>query len=339
MINKKIPPFFILGSQRSGTTLLRLMLNAHSKIAIPEEGGFWMPLLKDYREGSTKIIKKAKLLRYIDYIKNNPQFSLWNFEVNSLFETLQTKEELALKELMLLTYEAFSKTHGKQCWGDKTPSFFRMVPVLKKIFPNAKFIHLIRDGRDIYLSLKRIDKSKRNISVQALEWVYKIKKARKDLSILKPSQVLELRYEDLVTSPTQILKKTCDFLQVRYEKEMLEYWKSSDKYIGIHHSELIFQPVSSKSVSKWKLKMTRNQLNRFELIAGQLLMSYRYELSNPKPPIIKDYAMVLLELLFGLPKRVAQVALTALNMKLSANYGIRIFPEKVGELPKEALTK
>ena len=339
MINKRATPFFIIGSQRSGTTLLRLMLNAHSQIAIPEEGGFWMPLLRDYRKVKAKTIKKAKLRRYIDYIESNPQFSLWNLEANLLFEALRIEEKLTLRELMSLTYAEFSRAHGKQIWGDKTPSFFRMVPVLKKVFPDAKFIHLIRDGRDIYLSLKRIDKGKRNISVQALEWVYKVRKARRDLSILKPSQILELKYEDLVSSSAQILKKTCDFLQIRYEDEMLEYWKNSDKFIGAHHSNLIFQPVSSKSVSKWKLQMTNRQLNRYEAIAGPLLMSYGYELTNQRPHIIIDYPILALELALGLPKRAARVVLTALNMKLSANFGIRIFSEKVGELPKGAVKK
>jgi hypothetical protein len=339
MVNKSASPIFILGSQRSGTTLLRLMLNAHSQIAIPEEGSFWMPLLRDYKKGKAKTINKAKLQRYIDYIESNPQFSLWNLDATVLFEVLRKQATLTLRELMYETYSAFARANAKQIWGDKTPSFFRMIPVLIDLFPEARIIHLVRDGRDIYLSRRNQNPAMRNVSVQALEWVYKARKARQDLSIFEPSQVLELKYEDLVHSPIEKLQELCIFLSVPYEPEMLEYWKTSNQFIGAHHSRLVFQPVSAESVSKWKKFLTKKEIRKFEFIAGSVLTYYGYELSGDAGRTFENVFAVALQLAYGLPKRAMQVFLNALNYHLSARYGLQIFKPNVGALPDKALLR
>ena len=74
-------PFFIIGAQRSGTTLLRLMLNTHSQVAIPEEGTFWMPLLREHKRPENLYISKQSLSNYVTYIQKNAQFHLWNLPI------------------------------------------------------------------------------------------------------------------------------------------------------------------------------------------------------------------------------------------------------------------
>jgi len=326
-------PIFIIGAQRSGTTLLRLMLNSHSKIAIPEEGGFWMPLLREFKGKVDRVIGNNEVNRIIAYIKNDSQFKLWALDANKFFEEIKCKSNITLSELMSGLYIHYAKSQGKVIWGDKTPSFFRMIPVLSELFPDARFIHIIRDGRDLFLSWRKIDRTKSNISLVALEWIYKIKKVRKAFGELDPDRSMEIRYEDLVSYPENKLKEICSFFSLNYEPIMLDYWKRSDRYIGDHHSKLIFRPVSSSSINKWKDRLSDKELGKFETIAGPILSSNRYELSQSMSRNMLTYINVLFEMSYGLPVRASQVLLTMLNYYTSAKLGFEIYSAEVGKAP------
>ena len=332
-------PIFIIGVQRSGTTLLRLMLNAHSQIAIPEEGGFWRPLLRRFRTNVNREFCGNEFLRYVDYLREHPQFKLWGIEAKDFFEDIRKEQSLTLAELMSRTYAYYASTFNKPIWGDKTPSFFRMIPTLKKLFPNARFIHIVRDGRDLYLSWRKVDPSKNNITMIALEWVYKVKKAQSALLAIEPERSLQIKYEDLVNSPCETLSKVCNFLFLTFEKNMLNYWLNSYKYIGLHHSELIFQPVSTQSVERWKTVLSRKQVRKFECIAGSTLANNGYELSIKDVRRSEHVLDTILSLLYGIPLRTAQVFITALSEQLDARFGIQLQKPDVGDFPRKTSHK
>lgn len=329
------PPIFVIGSQRSGTTLLRLILNAHSKVAIPEEGTFWMPLLRK-RRGN---LGGNELENWLKYIKKNSQFQLWRMETKEAVERIRKKGNCSLAEVMSAFYEDYLQMCKKSIWGDKTPSFFRMVPVLASLFPDARFIYVVRDGRDVYLSWRKMNPSKNNISIVAVEWIYKLQKAKKALEALDVTRSLEIRYEDLVCMPDETLKKICNFLALEYESTMLNYWKTSDRFIGSHHSKLIFRPVSSKSVGKWKRELSQKEVCRFELIAGRALASHGYELSQDASRCIENLLGAIFQLAYGLPQRAAQVFLNTLNQYVSATFGFEICKTDVGVPPSKALDR
>ncbi len=95
-----------------------------------------------------------------------------------------------------------------------------------------------------------MDITKSNVAVVALEWEYKITRAKKDLEQLGRSMFIEIRYEDLVEHAENTLHKICKFLGLPFERAMLEYWKTRSAFIGEHHSDLIFKPPSKKSIGK-----------------------------------------------------------------------------------------
>lgn len=326
-------PVFIVGTQRSGTTLLRLMLNSHSKIAIPEEGTFWMPLLRRSKGKIDRKIKSSELKNYFKYIQNNTQFKLWGIDPQAAFDEIRREEGCTLAELMSKLYDCYASTHNKTIWGDKTPSFFRMISILSKLFPSARFIHLLRDGRDVYLSLRRMDSSKNNIGVAALEWSYKIQKAQKDLSSLDPRKVLEIRYEDLVGKPDEELKKICHFLELEYESNMSTYWQTSSHFIGAHHSNLIFKPITQSSVGRWKKELKCQELKVFEWFTGSTLESWGYQLSQKRTYNVKTVLGSLGQIFYGLPLRAIQVLYTALILKISAKYGLSTDAAGKGDQP------
>ena len=316
------PPFFIIGAQRSGTTLLRLLLNAHPEVAIPEEGTFWMPLLRKRQRDISRRLCGWELKRCIEYIERNRQFQLWGIEPGEVSGRILKKDQTTLSELMHALYGVYARKYHKRLWGDKTPSFFRMISVLRGLFPEARFIHIIRDGRDVYLSVRQNDPSKGNIAVTALEWSYKVSKAKKELSFVDQNHVLELKYEDLTNETADELKKICSFLQLDYEPNMLNFWRTSRDFLGSSHSQLISKPITRISVNRWQRELTSKELNCFETIAGSMLDSLGYRLSQEKSRSLNSTPTALLKLSCGLPMRATRVLLTALLLNVSARFGL-----------------
>jgi hypothetical protein len=315
-------PFFIIGSQRSGTTLLRLILNAHSEIAIPEEGTFWMPLLRSLKGRYNEPIPETSLNRYINYIEKNDQFRAWFMRGCSLSELLKGGQSVSLRILMNAVYEEYARVHSKKMWGDKTPSFFRMVNELSSFFPEAKFINVIRDGRDVYLSLKDREKGRKNIAVAALEWRHKVQKVKKSFSRFPSDRVLNVRFEDILTDPERRTKDICAFLGIRFEDRMLQFYKTSHKFIGEHHSERIFRPISAEAAGKWKGKLSVGKNRIYELIAYDCLRENDYPIVSEGRFGIADRIKAAL-LLTGLVRRGFQVLATAFVLLVSSRLGLR----------------
>jgi len=325
----KEPPFFILGVQRSGTTLLRLMLNSHSRIAIPEEATFLRPLLtKDNAKG---VLNSQDISKICNYLNKSPHFSLWNYDKSELFEFLQKHEEISLNNLIEAIYVSYLRSERKGAWGDKTPSLFRNIDLLYKLFPNAKFIHIVRDARDIFLSWRKMDPTKGNPSVVAMEWEYKCHKIEKFLNRIPEANRLRLRYEDLLGEPENTLKHLCNFLAFEYEPQMLSFHKKSKFYIGNHHSDLIFRPIDKSNKQKWKKQLSVKETKIITILAQRYLKEYDYEMFSEKSNV-QDYLSVCASLT-GVPIRLAQVMKTNTLFK-KALQGKEVSSE-VGKKPEE----
>lgn len=314
-------PFFIIGAQRSGTTLLRLMLNANPQVAIPEEGTFWMPLLRRYRKSIDRRISGLELKRCLSYIDNNAQFKLWGIDPSEVFDEITRMGGCNLRDIMARLYSAYAARFNKEAWGDKTPSFFRMVPILARLFPEARFIHIVRDGRDLFLSWRKIEPSKKNISVVALEWMHKTESARDALNKTAPGRSIEIRYEDLVSEPGKTLQFVCAHCDMEYSDKMLSYWQSSNKFIGSHHSHLIFRPVSTSSTGRWRSMLSAKETRLFECVAGTCLIRTNYQLSSVEPPRFLERLHAIIQLIYGIPLRAIQIGWTAVRLSLASRFG------------------
>ncbi|MEO1923589.1 MAG: sulfotransferase, partial [Nautiliaceae bacterium] len=112
-----------------------------------------------------------------------------------------------------------------------------------------------------------MDSTKNNAPVIALDWIYKIKKIEESFKKINPENKITIKYEDLLDNPKKILSLICEFLDVPFEESMLEFYKYSKKYIGKHHSNLIFKPISNKNKFKWKKELKKIEIDSFTLIA------------------------------------------------------------------------
>ena len=140
-------PIFIIGCVRSGTTLLRAMMNAHPNIAIPYEAGRFSTSV---REASpwTKVWTRREVQQPIEEFFSNQWTKFWKLDTDKVICQLGDGKEFRFEEILSAIYRTYAIAQGKERWGDKTPFNVCDLSELKRVFPQAKFVHIVRDGRD-----------------------------------------------------------------------------------------------------------------------------------------------------------------------------------------------
>lgn len=270
-------PFFIVGIGRSGTTLLRLMLHHHPRIAIPYESGF----LADYQERRKEfgdLRDDRKCLALIEAMLAEPTLRMWDhdFEANRVLE--QTTER-TVGGVAAAIYAEYAAAKGKPRWGDKSDYLDRMHTV-HEMFPEAQFIHIIRDGRDVALSVLKLPWGPDDVLRAAEWWNEHLWVGRRVGAILGPQRYIEVRYEHLVESPERELRRCCSFLGEEYSPQMLSYHVSSDAAIPTErrgqHSGFDRPPDRSR-ISAWKREMSRYDAAIFNRHARRMLLELGYD--------------------------------------------------------------
>src|SRR5215207_10773521 len=165
-----LPPMpIIVGSPRSGTTLLRFMLDAHSELAIPPETGFLT--LSEKLTGKGDKLREKFFHAVVNY--SEPSLSWPDFEIpkEAFWIALTKVTPFNISEGYRTFYRLYAERCGKPRWGDKTPVYCRYIQSIRKVLPEARFIHIIRDGRDAALSLRKMRFSPGwEIKTQAAYW-------------------------------------------------------------------------------------------------------------------------------------------------------------------------
>jgi hypothetical protein len=266
----------VLGVSRSGTTLLKSMLDAHSQLAIPTES-YFIPQLWD-RHGERP--DRDAILADLGRLERIRQ---WGIDVEALARHLPAEPSFA--QVIDGVYSAYAESQGKARYGDKTPLHMQHLDLLARVFPNARYVHIVRDGRDAALSFLAMTRRPRfNVSRPraigdfASAWRREILAARR---FGREHPYLELRYEDLVTDPEARLRDVCAFLGLAYEPTMLEYHHAPDLDITVDHV-LLAQPPAG-TARKWREQMAERDVELFEAIAGDVLSELGYERAHPRP--------------------------------------------------------
>ena len=168
--------------------------------------------------------------------------------------------------------------------------YMRHLPLLERLFPDAQYVHLIRDGRDAALSFLRMPEGTftrtwahpDTVAEFACLWRTEVEAARELGRRIGPSRYLEVRYEDLVAGMEAVVKRICEFAHLPYENSMLEYAGAVD-VSGKPHQQRLLEPPRS-GVRDWRTQMGAEDVGSFEAISGALLSVLGYELSQPSAP-------------------------------------------------------
>jgi hypothetical protein len=286
----RTPAPFVVGVTRSGTTLLRLMLDAHPELAVPPETHFLPELIKAARERGAS---PQELAEGVIAERHWGDFAL---DAELFRERVAGIDRGGAGDVARAFYSLYAEREGKPRWGDKTPQYLKRMRMIERKLPEARFVHLIRDGRDAALSrAKRVLKDPPPQSKVAERWRKRILKAREDAKRL--DHYMEARYEDLVTDPEPTLRQVCEFVELDYDPAMLRYHERADERLAEmardlpeepgrprrpadHRMEahaLTADPPRTDRVARWKKDMSDADVAEWVAAAGDLLAEMGYE--------------------------------------------------------------
>jgi len=283
------PYLFVVGCPRSGTTMLRRIVDAHPQIAMLPET-HWIPRLarRGLGIGPDGLVTQELVDWLVSYFRF-PRMKLDPAEVRALVEPGVT-----YPEFVAALFDLFGRKRGKRLVAEKTPNYVAEIPTLHQLFARARFVHLIRDGRDVCLSVlawerKADDFSRRlrtwredPLATTALWWRSFVSLGREDGAELGSDLYYELRYERLVTQPERECLRLCSFLGVAYDERLPRFHEGKTKSEPGLSAKRAWLPITP-GLRDWRSQLDREALEVFEAAAGDLLDELGYERAVRQP--------------------------------------------------------
>lgn len=272
-------PFFIVGCPRSGTTLLQTILDSHPDVAVPPESHFF----RHYRgavEAETPEISPWEDPHLIDDLLENFRIKSWNIELNRRDLLTNNKNTASVFENIFCQY---ARSHKKSVWGDKTPQHAFDLDIILSVFPKARIIYMVRDGRDVAESYLRAFIGPAHIATCAERWKAYVDTVQKIRTRIGSEQFLRIRYEDLVLEPEATQRKLWHFLGLS-DPGAIEPEKSTAAEIYLRLSYLhktSQESLSANRIGRFKEHLSRTQIRQFEQIAGVQLIQESYQVFHP----------------------------------------------------------
>lgn len=258
------------------------MLDAHPDLAIPPETHF-IPGLRSVWSRAPQRVDVV-----LDALIAHDRWSDFGLDAGELRTRVRRASPRTLAELLRAFYSMYAARHGKRRWGDKTPPYVLKMPVIAEALPDAHFIHIIRDGRDVAVSVRPLWFGPDSIEEAAAWWKQRVMTGRRAGANLN---YVEVRYEDLVEGPSHQLERLCQYLDLDFCPQMLTSHTRAGERLrelgsigggGVPararaaiHARLADPPDSSR-VGRWRTEMTRDERRRFEQIAGDTLEELGY---------------------------------------------------------------
>lgn len=238
---------FIIGCPRSGTTLLRVILNSHHQLCAGEETGF---------------------LQEMENIVSHRWHQLEHFGLK--------KEEvlIIIRNFFLKFHHSYCNQVRKEIWVDKTPSYTRCLKFINELFPNCKIIHIIRDGRDVSASYRE-KWGKRGFFRSLREWVIYTRDGRAASEWLDTTRYHEVHYEELVNNTEMTLIKLIEFLNINWDESMLDHSLKNHVTSNKFAWERPIQAINNSKIGTWK-----DRLCWYEKIL--VTMGFCYQLNQLK---------------------------------------------------------
>jgi hypothetical protein len=267
-------PFFIVGNDRSGTTMLRMILDRGPDAAIPPESMF----LTDFPPHDV-----TDPARFIAQVWQHPKVRLWELPGPPPAAPAGLSPRDAYRFACEAPFVAYAAKYGKPRWGDKTPHYVHHVEQLLSVWPGARFVILVRDGRDVALSLRRMPFGPNNAWAAAPWWARGIRAGEKAQAD-HPSAVWTIRYEDLAARPLELVPSICEFLGLSFEPEMLALQTADRARIVRDQTSwfpTLFDGITTSAVGRWRTEMSERDQRIFAAGAGPELERMGYEPGTP----------------------------------------------------------
>jgi sulfotransferase family protein len=277
------PYVFFVGCPRSGTTLIQRLGNAHPLLAVIDEQEW----IAKWWEGRVGIGPDGTVTpELVERLLSHKRFPRLGVEPERIAELVRNGGPKHYTAFVTELFDLRGQLEGKPLVGEKSPSYVKHVATMHELFPSARFVHLIRDGRDVALSALAWKKSERSlgrfptwqndtVTTAAIWWEWHVRLGREIGASLDPDLYYELRYESLVEDPEDECRKLCEFLVVPYDEKMLRFHEGRTRVRPGLGAKAAWLPVTA-GLRSWREQMSPDDVARFEAVCSPLLDELGY---------------------------------------------------------------
>jgi len=289
-------PFFV-GCGRSGTTLLRAIMNAHPELAVPYETHFAVALARVRHRYERPHGFDADA--FLSDLLPDERYRRWGVPDETVRASFAARPVHSYPDAIRRIYALYAQSQGKPLYANKTGNYVMRMREIVELFPEACFVHLVRDGRDVALSRMAVAWGDSRFDEAVLSWRQQVEAGRRAARALGlgPRRYLEVRYEQLVTDPASVARTVCGFLDLAFVPEMLDTTAQADRIISevldpAEHQNLRLPPTPG--LRDWRTEMTADQVALSEALAGRTLADFGYPGAPRRPgPAIRLRAAAL----------------------------------------------
>jgi hypothetical protein len=270
-------PIFIIGTRHSGSNLLRQMLNRLPGIVAPNPPHILsqlMPLLSQYGN----LMQPENFAQLVDdvcrLVELNPV--PWEGVVLNRIEVLKRCRARTLVAVFGAVYDLYTEARNAETWCCKSLQNIRYLSEIEEYFPDAKYIHLYRDGRDVACSFRRVLAGEKHFYHLAREWSDTQRLALAHRERIPSGRFFSLSYEELTGTPERTARRLCQFLGVSFAHEMFDHHHSDEARRASEHGDAV-RPVAEDNVRKFLREATAEDIRIFESVAGDVLDILGYD--------------------------------------------------------------
>lgn len=270
----KEAPVLVLGAQRSGTTLVRLLLTSHPSIAIPPEGDFLVELAGEFAES---YLDTSDWHRFVDGFTGIAKCGEWGIDRGLLASRIERVQPTTYADLAAIPYRLYGEITfgGKPRWGDKNPYYVFHIDELMNRYPNARVVVVTRDARDVVASVLPLHFGPSTAAAAAVEWLFAAR-AADAAGASWGSAVRQVRYEDVVADPIRAARELCDHVREPFDAGMLDFHRlNQDAGLVPRHRrgwhEGTLRPTYVSAVGRHLRELAPQQLLVVELLAAGAL--------------------------------------------------------------------
>lgn len=288
MQESKESPIFIVACPRSGTTILASILNSHSLIATATETHFFNYITKQKKynwknfdqKQFAMILEESRIVDFFTLSKISKEELMAKFDITKFSHDINENKKTVFNFLIT----ALAEKKQKQLFCEKTPQHLLNLDEILELYPNAKIIHIVRDGRDVVNSLLKMPWRPDGLLNNSRFWKFYIRLGKKYEKKLEKHKFKTIRFEDLLGNPEATIKGVCDFLEIHYEETMLvrsgqnrkdfenifSDWESSWKHKSV-------EEIDSTRVGAWKKELSAEDQLILNWHQRKLLLDLGYE--------------------------------------------------------------
>lgn len=272
-------PFFIVGSGRCGTTLLRRLLQASPEIHIPPENWALAGCIRSFRRYKWLLSwnEMVDLLLGRHVMDSERWFDEPPADLRQrLLETPREDRSLAGFLNTIYCYHGEQQNATFRRWGDKTPLNVNCMDAIMKVFPQVRFVHLVRDGVDVVYSWSKLNRG--DIKRAARRWKNAVTTARA-FAKRHPDRILEVRYESLCRAPEKTLREVCQFIDLSYESNMIsrvDHYEEMEKSKSIEHYQNAFKEITTENIGKGRNSLGEPKKRKIAPIINRHLERMKY---------------------------------------------------------------